>query len=166
MKKILILLLALTSFVSCASNSDIKNPENVEDILDQAESSASVGGRRVLESSRTMIANQDVVVGGCWHYINAVYDRAGFPSNQRETVFKSKFNGPYLTTDIFQPGDWLYFVNHSYKDTEHSAIFIAWMDKEKKDALTISYVGGNQKKPGTYKRFIIDKVYNVFRPKE
>lgn len=166
MKKLFIAVLLLTSFVSCASNRDLKAPENVEDILNKAESNATVSGRKILELSRSMIADQEVVIGGCWHYINAVYDRSGFSSNQRETVFKSKFKGPYASSDIIKTGDWLYFVNHSYRDTEHSAIFVAWVDEEKKDALMVSYVGENQKKPATYKRFLLDKVYSVFRARE
>ena len=168
MKKILFILVLLTSVISCASAS--KNIEsdssNETEILDQAESSATPGGRTILEISRTMIADQDIIVGGCWDYINAVFDRAGYPSQQRLTVYKSKFAGPYAQVESFQSGDWLYFVNHSYKNIEHSAIFVAWVDEVKKEALMVNYVGGNKKKPASYKRFILDNVYAIFRAKE
>nr|BDT27474.1 hypothetical protein BHI3_09400 [Bacteriovorax sp. HI3] len=169
MNKILIILALLTSLISCASasrSSDQDKIDNETEILDRAESNATPGGRKILEVSRSMIADQDVVVGGCWDYINAVYDRAGYPSNQRITVYKSKFEGPYAKTETFEAGDWLYFVNHSYRDIEHSAIFVAWINEAKKEALMVNYIGGKKKKPGSYKRFILDNVYNVFRTRE
>lgn len=159
----------MTGLVSCASaakSKKLNNIENYEEVLDLAEADATVGGRKILEVSRSMISNQEIFVGGCWNYINAVYDRAGFSSNLRDTIYKSKFQGPYASSDIIQGGDWLYFVNHTYNESEHSAIFVAWLDEDKKEALMVNYVGGNKKKPGTYKRFILDQVYNVLRAKE
>lgn len=157
MNKILTIFLILATIVSCSSIS--RDP-----LIDRAECNASLGGRRILEASRAMIANREVIVGGCWDYINTVYQRAGYSANQRDTIFKSKLQGPYLQTDRILPGDWLYFVNHSYGDTEHSAIFVDWIDEEKKSALMVSYVGGNQKKPAIYKKYIINNIYNVIRP--
>lgn len=157
MNKILTIFLILATIVSCSSIS--KDP-----LIDRAESNASLGGRRILEASRAMIANREIIVGGCWDYINTVYQRAGYSANQRDTIFKSKLQGPYLQTERILPGDWLYFVNHSYGDTEHSAIFVAWIDEEKKSALMVSYVGGNQKKPAFYKKYILNNIYNVIRP--
>ncbi len=174
MNKIIFLLLifiSLTmSLTSCASST--KDPiksdksESMEEILDRAEESATVGGRKILETSRLMIANQEVIVGGCWNYINAAYDRAGYPSSQRATVFKSKIQGPYVQSESIQAGDWLYFVNHSYNDIEHSAIFVAWIDEEKKEAWMVNYVGEKHKKPATYKKFKIDQIYNIIRTKD
>lgn len=164
-KKIMILVV-LVAFVSCASITKTPSKsksENIEEILDQAEADATIGGRKIIETARSMISDKEIFVGGCWDYINEVYNRAGFPSNQRVTIYKSKFHGPYIESSLIQPGDWLYFVNHSYSETEHSAIFVAWTDEEKKEALMISYVGEKKKKPGEYKKFILDKVYNVFR---
>ena len=165
MNKILIFVLIFISLISCSSStkkSDVKS-ENLEDTLNLAEAEASPEGRKVLETSRSMISNLDIVVGGCWDYINGVYNRAGFLSSQRVTVYKSKFRGPYADSQLIMPGDWIYFVNHSYRDIEHSAIFVAWGDEEKKEALMVNYVGGNQKKPGTYKVFVLDNVYNIIR---
>lgn len=112
-----------------------------------------------------MISSQEIVIGGCWDYINEVYNRAGFDSKNRFTAFKSKFKGPYYDPDKILPGDWLYFVNHSYKDIEHSAIFVKWLDKDKNIALMVNYLGEKKKVPATYKEFHLDKVYNVIRPK-
>lgn len=164
------MLFIVISIVSCASlkrGSDQfqENPKNLEEILNQAESDASPGGRKILEISRSLISNKEIIVGGCWDYIHTVYDRAGFSSKQREIIFKSKFKGPYYDSDNIQAGDWLYYVNHTYRDTEHSAIFVAWTNKEKREALMISYVGENKRKPGEYKKFVLDNIYNVIRPK-
>lgn len=173
MYKILTNLLILISLFSCASAkrdssrfTKIENLDTLEEILDQAEGNASIDGRRVLEASRSMISNQEIIVGGCWDYINAVYDRAGYRANLRVTIFKSKLQGPYVKTDRIEAGDWLYFVNHSYSGTEHSAIFVVWTDKEKKIALMISYVGGKQKKPAFYKKYNLSNIYNIIRAQE
>lgn len=166
MKKLLLILILLTGLISCASASKDTSMENTEELLNLAEASASVGGRRVLEASRSMISNQEIFVGGCWNYINEVYDRSGAPSKQRQTIFKSKLKGPYAKTEDIMAGDWLYFVNHSFSDSEHSAIFVTWINEDKKEALMVNYIGGNKKTPGTYKRFILDEVYNVFRAQD
>ncbi|MDO9180892.1 MAG: hypothetical protein Q7U04_00725 [Bacteriovorax sp.] len=169
MYKILTLFFILTIIVSCASvskDSDKFANENFEEILDRAEANSSFAARRILEASRSMISNQEIIVGGCWNYINTVYDRAGYSTNQRVTVFKSKIQGPYVKADRIEPGDWLYYVNHSYSDIEHSAIFVAWTDKEKKIALMVSYVGGNQKKPAEYKKYNLNNIYNIIRTRD
>lgn len=139
--------------------------ENIEEILNQAEDSASVVGRKILETSRLMISNQEIVLGSCWDYIDAVYERAGYSSNQRVTVFKSKLQGPYVQESRIEGGDWLYFINHSYGDVEHSGVFVAWTNLAKKEALIISYAGGNQAKPARYKTYDLSSVYNIIRPK-
>ncbi len=167
MTKILTIFFLLTCLFSCASTKDISDKNETDgEILDRAEAEATESARKVLVTSRSMISNQDLVVGGCWNYINAVYDRASYPAKSRTTVFKSKFHGPYAQSDIIQPGDWLYFVNHSFSESEHSAIFVAWIDQDRKEALMVNYVGGNKRKPGTYKRFILDQVYSVFRAQD
>lgn len=139
--------------------------DNLDEILDQAEDNATTEGRKILESTRLMITNQEIILGSCWDFINAAYDRAGFTSKFRQTVFKSKQQGPYADISEFQPGDWLYFINHSFGDVEHSSIFVAWTDKEKKIALMISYAGGNQAKPARYKTYDLRSVYNIIRGK-
>jgi hypothetical protein len=168
--KTLIVLIILSNFISCATasrpqgkNLKIETSLSFEEILDQAETNSTSGGRKVLEASRTMISNREIVPGACWNYINKVYNLAGYSSNQRVTIFKSKLPGPYVKADQIEAGDWLYFVNHSYGDIDHSAIFVAWTDEEKKIALMVSYVGGNQKKPALYKKYILTNVYNIIR---
>ncbi|MBC7712228.1 MAG: hypothetical protein H7177_02755 [Rhizobacter sp.] len=170
MIKNFIYLLILVTLASCGTFSrDPGQPVNdktAEEILDQAEKSATPGGRKVLEVSRSMIASQEIIIGGCWDYINGVYNRAGFPDSARVTTYKSKFQGPYFKSEDITTGDWLYFVNHSFSESEHSAIFVTWTNFDTREALMVSYVGGKKKKPATYKLFKLNKVYNVFRPKE
>lgn len=173
MGKIFLILFILINIVSCASAPQKKyHPtvahqptpvSGIDDILKKAENNSSEAGRKILETSREMISNKEVIVGGCWNYINTVYDRVGFSSKDRSTIYKSKLKGPYVDADVIQPGDWLYFVNHTYGNIEHSAIFVAWINEKKKEALMISYVGEKHKKPATYKTYVLDNIYNVIR---
>jgi len=173
MNKIHSLIITLTflmALASCASTIDNLNQyskdeqsESIEEILDQALNIAPDGGRNILLTTREMISNQEIIIGGCWDYINAAYNRAGYPIKLRESIFKSKFQGPYVTDEKILPGDWLYFVNHSYNDTEHSAIFVGWTNEKKKEALMISYDGEKRKKPGILKKYILTNIYNIFR---
>lgn len=178
MKKFITTVLLLASFNSFAfglapsdSDSDEKGfnkaliIDNLEEILNQAEDSSTTEGRKILEMSRLMIANSDIVLGSCWDYIDAVYIRAGYPQRNKATIFKSKLAGPYLDNiDMIAAGDWLYFINHSYGDVEHSGIFVAWTNYAEKEALLVSYSGGNQANPARYKKYIISSVYNIMRP--
>lgn len=189
MKKIIIITFILTSLIACKADPEtlaqeqesqqtqdqqdqdappnyvqvpVPQGNDLTELLDQAEHDATPEGRQILETARLMIANQEIVIGSCWDYMNAVYKKAEM---LKTTVFSSRFAGPYLQdSDMIEAGDWLYFVNHSYYDGEHSAIFITWLDREKKEALMINYVGENRIKPGTYKKYVIDEVYNIMRP--
>lgn len=168
--KYLILFLVLIASTSCAispSESDgIEKYESVDDLktfLDSAEENASNEGRKILETSRVMIENQEVVKGSCWSFINAVFKRSGFATNSRETIYKSKLKGPYAQIDLIKSGDWLYYINHSHRGIDHSAIFVGWIDLSKKEALMISYAGGNQEKPARYKKYDLSNVYNIIR---
>ena len=137
---------------------------NFEEVLNQAEMNASTVGRKIIETSRLMISNQEIILGSCWDYIDGIYTRAGYPERDRLTVFKSKLQGPYVAQARIEAGDWLYFINHSYGDVEHSGIFVGWTNLEKSEALIISYAGGNQAKPARYKVYDLTSVYNIMRP--
>lgn len=177
MKKIIMLLalcfISITAFASPfgagPSDSDgfdkAAKINNLEEILNQAEYTATIVGRKIIETSRVMITNEEIILGSCWDFINAAYLRAGFPTSQRITVFKSKLQGPYLQENRIEAGDWLYFINHSYNNVEHSGVFVAWTDLTKKEALIISYPGGNQSKPGRYRIYDLSSVYNIIRPR-
>ncbi len=140
--------------------------KDLEKILDRAEDDATAEGRKVLVKSRSMISNGVLVLGSCWDYINEIYNRAGYPSKRRKTFYSGKFKGPYVEDHTtIEGGDWLYFVNHSYHGGEHSGIFVDWTDYNRKEALVISYVGGNRQQPARYKTYILTNVYNIIRPK-
>ena len=81
------------NLAACSSigRKNLEGNENIQIILEQAESNASNGGRKILEVSTEMIANKEIFVGGCWNYINAVYDKAGYSSKLRNTIYKSKY---------------------------------------------------------------------------
>lgn len=140
--------------------------KDLEKILDRSEDEATDEGRKILVKSRSMISSGDLVLGSCWDYINEIYNRAGHPSKLRKTSFSGKFKGPFIQDHTtLEGGDWLYFVNHSYHGGEHSGIFVDWTDYNRKEALVISYVGGNRKQPARYKTYILTNVYNILRPK-
>ncbi len=136
----------------------------------QAEAKASKSGKKVLEVGRKMtLVNKEIVRGSCWDYADTVYQRAGFSRQyqQRQIIFKgSKRKGPYADIAQIKPGDFLYYINHSYGNIEHSAIFIDWEDKNKKMALMLSYGGENRKSPARYRVYDLSHVYHITRPKE
>jgi hypothetical protein len=121
------------------------------------------GGHRVLDEARKMIGRRIIVQGGCWDYINAVYNNAGYPENMRRSVFKTEMDGPYADADQLQPGDWLYFVNLSYRGSQHSAIFVNWTNKITRRARMISYAGENRRTPARYMTYDLSKVYCIIR---
>ena len=138
------------------------NSELNEELI-QIEEQASKIGQQVLSTGREMtLINQEIIRGGCWHYAEAVYQRAGFPRQQREVVFnQKKHQTPYAERDLIQPGDWLHYINHGYKGVEHSAIFVKWLNE--KEALMLSYGGERRNKPARYKRYDLSSVYRIVR---
>lgn len=146
-----------------AQNTTVKEPP-LEEILVIAESKASDNGRKVLETGRQMaLIDGEIIQGGCWDYANAVFNRAGFAKN-RNIVFKgSKTKGIFADVGLIQPGDFLYYVNHSYGDGEHSAIFVDWLDYEGKIALMLSYAGEQRQTPARYASYDLSNVYNIIR---
>jgi hypothetical protein len=150
---------------SYSDNGYNKKIENLEAILDEAEEKATPRGRIILETSRSMIKDQVIVVGSCWDYINAVYNRAQYPANKRVTTLKSKMKGPFADSSEILPGDWLYFINYSFKEVDHSGIFVEWINFEKKTAVVMSYRGGKHRAPATYRIYDLKNVYYIIRPK-
>ena len=89
---------------------------------------------------------------GCWDYLHAGFNRAGIPTKRRQTLFSGTLRGgPYAPAELLEPGDWLYYVNHSYNDIEHSGVFIGWTDYERRQGLILSYAGEGRGEPGRYK---------------
>jgi hypothetical protein len=135
-------------------------------LLADAENSAPKAGGRVLAQARRMtVEDREILPGACWDYINAVYDRAGFPDKERQKVFISKKSGPYAAASQILPGDWLYFINHSYHGVEHSSLFVAWADKGAMRAYMLSYPGEQRRETARYLVYDLSNVYQVIRPK-
>lgn len=140
-------------------------PPAPEQLIVQAENQASLNGQKVLTVLRKMIENGEIIKGGCWDYLDEGWHRAGFTRAKRRTVFKGSLkHGPYANPDLIKAGDWLYYVNHSYGDIEHSGVFVAWTDKAQYKALIISYPGEQRQEPGRYSVYDISHVYRIIRP--
>jgi len=148
--------------------SDVESKGRIRDlekILLGAEEKASPEGKTILRTGRAMVEQKKIVRGSCWDYANAVYSKSGFKPDQRITPLRSKIKGPYADLSSIQAGDWLYFINYSFKEVDHSGIFIEWTDFDQRRAVILSYVGGRKKKPGTYKIYDLKHVYYILRPK-
>lgn len=143
------------------------NYDNVDSsylpLLSQAESQSSRAARNVLATARAMALNERTIIqGGCWDYLNAVFNRAGVSKN---TILKGAYKGgPYANPQEIQVGDWLYYINHSYNDIEHSGIFVGWVDEAAKQALILSYAGESRREPARYKVYDLSHVYHIMRP--
>jgi hypothetical protein len=137
------------------------------DILAHAEQAALPDAAKVLAQARIMTVEERCILrGACWDYIDAVWNRAGFPEEKRETIFRSKKRGPYARSEAIRPGDWLYFINHSYGDIEHSALFVAWADRSRHQAYMLSYAGQQRDECARYKRYDISGVFEIIRAKD
>lgn len=153
----------------CVSESGVRasrtRPANEPGSLRRAEARATTEGRQVLVTGREMTADRrEILPGGCWDYANTVYERAGFESDRRTTIFKTRKRGPYADASLIRPGDWLYFVNHSYGGVEHSAIFVDWVDAGAKQGLMLSYCGEQRHEPARYLPYDLSSVYTIVRP--
>ncbi|GAA0316723.1 hypothetical protein [Psychrobacter aestuarii] len=132
-------------------------------LVSNAESVSNQAVREVMNTARVMALNERAIIkGGCWDYLNAVFNRAGV---SRSTVHKGEYRGgPYANREDIQVGDWLYYINHGYNDIEHSGLFVGWVDKEANQALILSYAGENRHEPARYRVYDLSHVYNIMRP--
>lgn len=135
--------------------------------LNASEQEADQQAKKILQTGRDMtLKKKEIIIGGCWDYVDAVYERAGAPRNQRKVVFKGSLKkGPYARLDMLKPGDWVYHINHSYHGIEHSGIFIKWLDKKKAIGLLLSYRGEKSKQPARYRGYDLSNVYTITRAK-
>jgi len=114
-----------------------------------------------------MMSRRDIVIGSCWDYANAVFKKAGHPNrrDRRRTVFKgARKKRQFARARLIQPGDWLYYVNHDYREVPHSAIFVTWLDRRRKRALMITYRGARRAVPGVLDDYTLTSVYRIVRP--
>lgn len=134
-------------------------------VLLEAEQKATPEARKVLATGREMaLVERALVKGSCWDYANAVFERAGYPyRGKREVVATTKDDILAMNFKSIQPGDFLSYVNHSFNNIKHSAIFVDWIDFDKKIGLMLSYAGQNRKEPARYKAYDLSDVYYVAR---
>jgi len=123
-------------------------------------------GAAVLRTALEMMEKKTLVVGACWDFVNRAFTDAGFPASKRETVFKGTGKGPYADPTLIKPGDWLYFVNLTFGNVGHSAIFVEWIDFDARSAITIEYIGQKKEMPGRFREYDITKCYAIFRGKK
>jgi len=96
--------------------------------------------KAILQTALRFVKSNKIVKGSCWDYIDAIYNENNITKEQRETVFKGKKSGGFANSNLLKSGDWIYHINHSYKNIEHSGLFITWVDKNSTKALMLSYV--------------------------
>lgn len=132
-------------------------------LLSNAETQSSLAAREVISTARQMALNERTIIkGGCWDYLNAVFNRAGV---SRSTIHKGTYGqGPYANTSEIEVGDWLYYINHGYNGVEHSGLFVGWVDERAKQALILSYAGENRREPARYRVYDLSNVYQIMRP--
>ncbi|MBP2279994.1 hypothetical protein H4W00_000807 [Psychrobacter sp. PL19] len=132
-------------------------------LLSNAEIQSSIAAREVISTARTMALNERTIIqGGCWDYLNAVFNRAGVT---KDTVHKGAYKqGPYANSSDIEVGDWLYYINHGYNGVEHSGLFVGWVDEAAKQALILSYAGEQRREPARYRVYDLSNVYQIMRP--
>ncbi|GAB3229253.1 MULTISPECIES: hypothetical protein [Psychrobacter] len=132
-------------------------------LLSSAETQSSMAAREVVSTARKMALNERTIIkGGCWDYLNAVFNRAGV---SRNTIHKGTYaQGPYANSSDIETGDWLYYINHGYNGIEHSGLFVGWVDERAKQALILSYAGENRREPARYRVYDLSNVYQIMRP--
>jgi hypothetical protein len=142
--------------------------EKYTQIIQTAESRATPAGRKVLTTGREIsLINKEHLRGSCWDYANTVYNRAGFstPTNREVILQSTKSAARPVNPKTIQPGDFLSYINHSYGNSEHSAIFVDWVDENRKTALMLSYAGENRAEPARYRIYDLSNVYFIMRPR-
>ncbi len=137
--------------------------ERYRPLVLEAEKASAPAVRRLLRSVRTMVTQEELVRGSCWHYLDTAFTRAGYPAPRRTVIFASSKRGPYASAALLRPGDWIYHVNRSYHGVEHSGMFIAWIDRARRKALMLSYPGEGRRRPGRYRVYDITQTYRIIR---
>jgi hypothetical protein len=126
---------------------------------------ASDPGERVLAVGRRMsIVEPEEVRGSCYTFVDLVYGNAGFPREQRQVIFQGRSSGPWADVSLIRPGDWIMHINLEFRGIGHSSIFVEWLDREAKLALTLDHVGMNKSEPGKYRRHRLSRVFGILRP--
>ncbi len=124
---------------------------------------AGAGGDAILWAGRRMIEAGTIIRGSCYKFVNAVFERAGYPGFKRHKVFESNRAGPFADVDLLRPGDWVMHRNREYHGIEHSGIFVCWDDRSRRRAWMLSYVGERRLVPGNYRIQDLSEIYRIIR---
>lgn len=165
MRYLLIALMLVVAGCSSKSPRDrhLKNYDRYYSVIINAEKSTTYAASRVMRTTRQMFLDGKIIRGGCWDYLNAAYNKAGYPYAKRQRVYFASKRGPYAPTYLLQPGDWVYHINHGYNGVEHSGMFIDWIDRRRHIALMFSYAGEHRREPGRYRVYDLSSVYSIQR---
>ena len=120
-------------------------------------------GNKIVQKGMELVMNDYKISGSCWTFVNKLYDLAGVGSSNRQVIYKAKKGSLIQDPSLIQPGDWIYHINYSFHNVEHSAVFICWKDYDKKLALTLSHVGQNKHASGKYGVYDLKGVYHIMR---
>lgn len=161
MRYLLVIILLL--FLGCSS----KAPRRYH-ITNVSHPPTSQAGNKILHVGKIMaLKDKEIIRGGCWDYIDTIYSRSGYTRGKRKYIYKTNKNSPpYAPLNLIKPGDWLYYINHSYGKVEHSGIFVRWHNKSKAQAVILSYGGERRNEPGRYLIYNIKNTYTILRAKE
>jgi len=164
MQKYLLSLLGGMLLVSLLqAGSSTKSYLKYKTFIEQAESKATPPAKKVMRTIRHMVANRVIIRGACWDYLNVAFTKAGYPPNKRTIIHKGIKRGPYVKSRKIHAGDWLYYINHSYHNIEHSGLFIGWINYAKRQGLIMSYAGEGRAEPARYKIYDLSHVYHIMR---
>jgi hypothetical protein len=168
MKKILLFLLLIV-IMGCSAKESRRAKthhttyQKYQTFIRDAEAKATTPARKVMRTIRTMVEHRVVIRGACWDYLNRAFTKAGYPQKRRTIVHKGTKRGPFVASSKIRRGDWLYYINHSYHNIEHSGMFIGWIDYRKKRGLIMSYAGEGRAEPARYKVYDLSHVYHIMR---
>lgn len=124
---------------------------------------SSESGLAIVNKGINLVIDDYKISGSCWTFANKLYDLAGYPSKNRKVIYKESKGTLLKDPSHIQPGDWVYHVNYSFHNVEHSAIFICWKDFDNRMALTLSHVGQNKYAPGKFGVYDLKGVYSITR---
>jgi hypothetical protein len=143
---------------------DVLIPANLSCGSSDDASSMDLGsGYLVLKKSFELVESNFKMSGSCWNYANKLYEFAGFTQAKRKVVYSANKGTLLKDPSLILPGDWLFHVNYSFRNVEHSAIFVCWKDKANLLAITLSHVGQNKYAEGKFGVYDLKGVYRVTR---
>lgn len=153
----LFIIFSLFVTINIFADNTSDNPKTIREVKDP-------GLKVLMVGQEVAFVQKELVVGSCWDFVNMIYNNAGYPSKKRKTVFHSQKSGPYADINQIRVGDWIMMLNQEFNNVEHSCIFVKWVDKFNKIAMTLDYVGMKRHELGKYDQHNLSKVFAILRP--